>query len=71
MCICSDHGRFIKLTQHIGFLTLAGMERVIEGNHGNDVKEGQQEFCVYRVWQNLIIVYRVLQGCCLEIYSLR
>ena len=39
------------------FLTLAGMERVVEGNHGNDLKEGYQEFCVYRVWRNLIIVY--------------
>ena len=34
-----DHGRIIKWTQHIGFLTLARMERVIEGNHGNDLKE--------------------------------
>ena len=42
------HGRIIKWTQHIGFLTLAGMDTVIEGNHGNYLKEGQQEFCVYR-----------------------
>ena len=34
------HGRIIKWTQYIGFLTLAGMERVVEGNHGNDLKEG-------------------------------
>ena len=34
------HGRIIKWAQHIGFLTLAGMERVVEGNHGNDLKEG-------------------------------
>ena len=33
-------GRIIKWTQHIGFLTLAGMERIVEGNHGNDLKEG-------------------------------
>ena len=39
------------------FLTLAGMERVVEGNPGNDLKEGQQIFCVYRVWRNLIIAY--------------
>ena len=32
------HGRIIKWTQHIGFLTLAGMERVVEGNHGNNSK---------------------------------
>ena len=31
---------FIKWTQHIGFLTLARKERVVEGNHGNDLKEG-------------------------------
>ena len=35
-----NHGCIIKWTQHIGFLTLAGMERVIEENHGNDLKEG-------------------------------
>ena len=34
------HGRIIKWTQHIGFLTLAGMVRVAEGNHGNYSKEG-------------------------------
>ena len=51
------HGRIIKWTQHIGFLRLAGMERVVEGNRGNNLKEGQQDFCVYRVWRNLIIVY--------------
>ena len=34
------HGRIIKWTQHISFLTLAGMERVVVGNHGNDLKEG-------------------------------
>ena len=28
----------IKWTQHIGFLALAGMARVVEGNHGNDSK---------------------------------
>ena len=33
------HGRIIKWTQHIGFLRLAGTERVIEENHGNDLKE--------------------------------
>ena len=35
-----NHGHIIKWIQHIGFLTLAGMERVVEGNHGNDSKEG-------------------------------
>ena len=44
------HGRIIKWTQHIGFLTLDEMARVVEGNHGNDLKEGYQKFCVYRVW---------------------
>ena len=44
------YGRIIKWTQHIGFLTLAGMDRVVEGNHRNDLKEGLREFCVYRVW---------------------
>ena len=34
------HGRIIKWTQHIGFLMLVGMERIVEGNHGNDLKEG-------------------------------
>ena len=34
------HGCIIKWTQHIGFLTLAGMARVVEGNHGNNSKEG-------------------------------
>ena len=34
------HGRIIKWIQHIGFLTLAGMERDVEGNHGNNLKEG-------------------------------
>ena len=38
--IKKEHGRIIKWTQNIGFLTLAGMERVVEGNHGNDLKEG-------------------------------
>ena len=33
-------GRIIKWTQHIGFLTLAGMDTVVEGNHRNDSKEG-------------------------------
>ena len=34
------HEHIIKWTQHIGFLTLAGMEKVSEGNHENDLKEG-------------------------------
>ena len=34
------HECIIKWTQHIGFLTLAEMARVVEGNHGNDRKEG-------------------------------
>ena len=56
-CLCGTHGCIIKWTQHIGFLTLARMERVVEGNHGKDLKEGLQEFCLYGVWRNLIIVY--------------
>ena len=28
-------------------LTLAGMARVVEGNRGNDSKEGYQEICIY------------------------
>ena len=36
----NKHGRIIKWTQHIGFLTLAEMARVVEGNHGNNSKEG-------------------------------
>ena len=32
-----NHGH-IKWTQHIGFLILAGMARVVERNHGNDSK---------------------------------
>ena len=32
------HGRIIKWTQHIGFLTLAGMGLVIEGNHEKNSK---------------------------------
>ena len=33
-----NHGRIIKWTQHVGFLTLAGIAQVVEGNHGNDSK---------------------------------
>ena len=33
-----DHGNNIKWTQHIRFLTLAGVISVVEGNHGNDSK---------------------------------
>ena len=51
------HERITKWTQHISYLTLAGIEQVVEGNHENNLKEGYQEFCVYRVWRNLIIVY--------------
>ena len=36
----NTYGRIIKGTQHIVFLTLAGMERIVEGNPGNDSKEG-------------------------------
>ena len=32
------HGHIIKWTQYIGFLTLAGMAQVVEGNHGNNFK---------------------------------
>ena len=34
------HKHIINWSQHIGFLTLAEMAQVIEGNHGNDFKEG-------------------------------
>ena len=37
---CHCHGHIIKWTQHIGILTLVGMEQVVKGNHGNDLKEG-------------------------------
>ena len=33
------HGRIIKWTHHIGFLTLVGVATVVEGNHANDSKE--------------------------------
>ena len=33
--VFQDHKHIIKWTRHIGFLTLAGMARVEEGNHGN------------------------------------
>ena len=32
------HGRIIKWTLRIGFLTLAGMDPVVEGNRGIDSK---------------------------------
>ena len=32
------HGHIIEWTQHIGFLTFAGMDTVIEGNHGKNSK---------------------------------
>ena len=34
-----SHGRSIKWTLHIGFLTLAGMDSIIEGNHGKNSKK--------------------------------
>ena len=34
------HGGIIKWIYHIGFLIMAQMERIVEGNHGNDLKEG-------------------------------
>ena len=33
------HSFIIEWTQHIGFLILAEMALVVEGNHGNDLKE--------------------------------
>ena len=36
---------------------LIGIAPVVEGNHGNDSKERLQEFCVYRIWRNMIIVH--------------
>ena len=35
---CSSHACINKGAQHIGFLTLAEMARVVKGNHGNDSK---------------------------------
>ena len=32
------HGRIIKWTQHIGFLTLNEIAQVVEGNNGNKSK---------------------------------
>ena len=52
-----DHGRIIKWTQHIGFLTLAEITQVVEGNHGNDSKERSKNPVFIAVWQNFIIVY--------------
>ena len=43
------HGQIIIWTSHIDFLTLTEMDAVVEGNHGKNIKEGWQEFCVYRV----------------------
>ena len=51
------HGRINKWTQHLGFLTLAEMARIVEGNHGNDSKEGSKNSVFIAVLQNLIIVY--------------
>ena len=48
--VFQDHKHIIKWTRHIGFLTLAGMDPVVEGNHGKNSKRREQEFCVYRVW---------------------
>ena len=36
--ITIHHGRIIKWTLHVGFLTLAGMDPVVEGNHGKNSK---------------------------------
>ena len=50
------HGRIIKWTQHTGFLTIAGMARVVERNHGNDSKRlGSKSSVFIAVWRNLII----------------
>ena len=35
---CITHGRIIKWTQHIGFLTLVRIAGVVERNHVNDSK---------------------------------
>ena len=51
------HGRIIKWTHHIGFLTLAEIEQVIEGNHGNVSKEGSKYSVLIAVWRNFIIGY--------------
>ena len=56
-CIKHIHGRIIKWTQYIGFLTLAEIAQVIEGNHGNDSKEGSKNSVFIAVWRNLIMYY--------------
>ena len=33
-----QYGRIIKWTYHVGFLTLAGTDPVVEGNHGKNSK---------------------------------
>ena len=33
------------------------MYPVVKGDHGENSKEELQEFCVYQVWRNLIVVY--------------
>ena len=43
---CPAHGRIIKWTQHVSFLTLAVMERVVEGNYGNDLKESKSSVLI-------------------------
>ena len=50
------HGRIIKWTQHIGFLTLAEIAQVIDGNHRNDSKQDNKNFVFIAVWRNFIIV---------------
>ena len=42
------HGRIIKWTQQIGFLTLVETSPAVELNHGNDSIKSLQEFCIYR-----------------------
>ena len=38
--ICNAMDALLKDLVYIGFSTLAGMEQAVEGNHGNDLKEG-------------------------------
>ena len=52
-----SQGHIIKWTQHIGFLTLSEIAQVIEGNHGNNFKEGSKNSVFIAVWQNFIIGY--------------
>ena len=51
------HGFIIKQTPHVGFLTLAGMPRVVERNHGLDSQRKGRNYAAFiEVWRDWIIV---------------